>query len=189
MSTEKEFTPYEIVRLAIELKKLPEFSSKRLPDLFHDAITFLYLSKEQLNRTTFIGEGSYTPTGEEGRTLAGLQNPQRRTAVLSAQVPYDQAIRKITGQTRIDRAQQKFAEFLAILPNLGDPLIPLRQLSEPRKGELPTFALCWCEEKIIPALWVETLSKYYRVWRETQRQEQYRAKGLKTAAKKRKSKI
>jgi hypothetical protein len=46
------------------------------------------------------------------RLLGELQNPQRQTAILSAHVPHDKAIRRITGQRRITQAKKCFEEFL-----------------------------------------------------------------------------
>lgn len=121
---------------------------------------------------------------DESRRQARLQNPQRSDVVFSEPIPYNKAIRLITGQSRLDRARERFEEFLTVIEHYSDPGIPLRRLP-PQPGQPLKWTLAWCEEGI-PKPWIERLTKYFALFWDRKMSEQNRLKGEKTAFRKKK---
>jgi len=149
-----------------------------------------------VDTATTIGRQRYTDGGsvkeftpeevDRFAILAELLNPQRQSAILSEQIPRDEAIRKITGK-RIDRARKHFDKFLEVLPTFGDPRIPLIRFGKPKDGEPQKYALA-LYGKTMPVAIVEILSQYYRRWQELVVSERNRVNGRKTQFQKKISK-
>jgi hypothetical protein len=155
-----------------------EFSAEEIAE----AINFLRAIRKSPDKFA-----EYNPFGEEGKTLAALKHiGKHKDAVFSAKkIPYNDAVKQITGENRKDRANQKFDWFVkTIIPNLGDSIIPWHQLFQTQNDSLPAFSEEWRKTTSIPEPWVDQLKNWFETFWTYRLRCEYRAKGKKTALKK-----